>query len=256
MDIRRYINFKKKEKLDESTACKFVLLFQGRTGSTYITECMNAHPHVIMEPEVWGGWGFQIPKTEIAAHITRQTEWLHDFFEKKYDATVRAVGFKTKLDDVLDKKRFIQYLRENVFKIIHMTRQNHVKLVISEINAQRLFDKQKRWNIDNKSQRPGPFYLDIDRFDDQLKWREKIEDWLDSYISLINVPTLKLYYEDLLANEKDFFKKITSFIGVTYVETSGVTKKNTPDNLNHIIKNIDALFIRYKYTKYEPMILL
>jgi hypothetical protein len=235
--------------------CKFILLFQGRTGSTYITERVDAHPRVKMEPEVWGGWGFQLSREKIPLYSQKQLDWLMSFYDKDYNIPYSAIGFKTKLDDVIDKRSFIRYIREKNIKIIHMTRKNIVKLVISEINAQRLFDITGKWNLDNKAERPGPFNLDLDEFDAKMKWRAQIEDWLDSYVKIINNPTLQLCYEDLLFDEVDFFKKLYGFIGTSPMQTMSKTIKNTPTDLREIIINYDELLQKYKYTCYEPMIL-
>ena len=43
---------------------------------------------------------------------------------------------------------------------------------------------------------------DLDDFDAQIKWREQIEDLLNGYVRIINNPTLCLYYEDMLFDEK------------------------------------------------------
>ena len=235
--------------------CKFMLLFQGRTGTTYITERVNAHPDVTMEPEVWGGWGFQIPQNELSEYSQKQKEWLARFYAQWDDKARRSIGFKTKLDDVIDKRSFIQFIRENDIKIIHMSRRNIVKLVISEINAQRLFDVTSKWNLDNDAERPGPFVLDLKEFEAKMKWREQIEDWLDGYVRIINNPTLCLHYEDMLLDERNFFKNIYHFIGINPVETSSKIIKNTPADLRQIIVNYDELLRKYKYTRYESMIL-
>ena len=233
---------------------KFVLLFQGRTGSTFLTDCANSHPQVKMDPEVWGGWGFQIEQDKIAAHVANQSNWLTHFYESSYPSSIKSIGFKTKLDDLLDKKHFITYLKDHDVKIVHLTRRNTVKLVISEINAQRLFDKSSTWNLEDERKRPSAFRLDLDKFHQQLLWREQIEKWLESYIFLANLPTIKLYYDDLLSDEKSFFETFYDFINVQYLPTKGRTFKNTPNDLQKIIINYDELLKRYKYTPYESMI--
>lgn len=251
--IFNIINLKKKRS--GRKLCKFILLFQGRTGSTYITERVNAHPEVRMEPEVWGGWGFQFSKEELPDYSQKQLDWLASFYEQRYDVEFKSIGFKTKLDDVIDKRLFIRYIRENNLKIIHMSRRNIVKLVISEINAQRLFDATRKWNLDNENERPGPFNLDLDKFDAKMKWREQIEDWLEGYVKIINSPTLHLFYEDMIFNEKSFFEKIYHFIGILPVQTVSKTIKNTPNDLREIIINYEEFLKKYKYTRYESMIL-
>ena len=257
----RYIMIKILKKIQTGSSQKslnrnkFILLFQGRTGSTYVTDRLNAHPVIKMDPEVWGGWGFQVQESEIAEHIKMQQNWLRRFYLQEHHKGMKAIGFKTKIDDVLEKRDFINFLREHQLRIIHMTRRNMVKLVISEINAQRLYDKVSTWNLESEKDRPGPFELDLDRFDEQLRWREQIEAWLASYIKLISLPTLTLCYEDMLYDNRAFFSRIYEFLGVPFVDTVGKTFKNTSNDLRNVITNFDALLARYKYTIYEPMII-
>lgn len=234
---------------------KFVLLFQGRTGSTYINDRVNAHPAVRMEPEVWGGWGFQLSPDAIFDHIAKQQAWLTAFYEGQHPREIKAIGFKTKLDDVLDKRWFISYLRSQRMDIIHLTRRNLVKLVISEINAKRLFNTAATWNLEDERKRPGSFVLDLERFAEQLRWREQIEQWLAGYVNMLNLPTLTMYYEDLLVDEGPFFSRLYEFLGVPFADTKGKTFKNTPNDLRDVIENYDQLLARYKYTIYEPMII-
>jgi hypothetical protein len=238
----------------EEKVC-FTLLFQGRTGSTYVTDRVNAHPNVIMEPEVWGGWGFQLQQNELSDHIQKQHDWLSTFYLKERHSGAKAIGFKTKLSDVLDKRYFMNFLREHQIRIILLTRRNTIKLVISEINAQRLFDQASTWNLMSESSRLPSFTLDLDKFNEQLQWREKVEQWLTSYCSILNLPTKIFYYEDMLSDSQEFFAQLYDFLRVPFRDTVGKTLKNTPNDLRQVINNYEELLDRYQYTVYEPMIL-
>lgn len=248
-------------KLLSSDSCqhkekaRFVLLFQGRTGSTYVTDRVNAHPKVKMEPEVWGGWGFLISQDEIHEHKQKQSEWLNQLYLGVQNSDQWATGFKTKIDDVLDKRHFMSFIRKHNIRIIFLTRRNTIKLVVSEINAQRLFDKSSTWNLESENDRLNAFRLDLDKFHEQLMWREKVEKWLASYITVLSQPTLTLFYEDMLIDNQGFFTQLYDFLNVPYMDTVGKTFKNTSNDLREVISNYDELLVRYKYTIYEPMIL-
>lgn len=253
--MKRLRNFFSDNSEQNEETIRFALLFQGRTGSTYVTDRVNAHRNVKMEPEVWGGWGFQLQQHEFSTHIEKQHAWLTAFYTEESHPGTKAIGFKTKLSDVLDKRYFMNFLREYNIRIILLTRRNTIKLVISEINAKRLFNQASTWNLQSENDRLPSFTLDLDKFNEQLKWREEVEQWLVSYTTILNLPTMTLYYEDMLKDNQSFFAQLYDFLGVPFLDTVGKTLKNTPNDLREIITNYDDLLARYQYTVYEPMIL-
>ena len=231
---------------------KFVLLFQGRTGSSYLQQSLNSHPNIIMLPEVWAGMKY-IPKQKRKQNAEKQLNWAKEFFERYYNKKINAIGFKTKLIDVLDPKEFARFLEQNNIKIIYMTRRNIIKLTISEINARRLYNKTKRWNLAQEKDRLLPFNLNLNRFKKKLKEKEQMEKKLKIYIKTLNLPVLKICYEDLLMDELETLKKINKFLEVPFRKTKGNLVKNTSDNLKEIILNLDKIQSRYHGTKYEHM---
>ncbi|MBW2965736.1 sulfotransferase domain-containing protein [Candidatus Woesearchaeota archaeon] len=231
---------------------KFILLFQGRTGSSYLKESLNSHPDIIMQGEVWAGMKY-IPKNKRKQNAKKQLEWAQKFFGKTYNKKIKAIGFKTKFIDVLDPKEFARFLEQNNIKIIYMTRQNIVKLTISEINARRLYNKIKVWNLSSEKYHLQAFNLNLNRFKKRLKEKEQMETKLKIYIKTLNLPILKIYYEDLLMDEFEILRKINKFLEVPFRKTKGNSIKNTSDNLREVLLNFDEIQSHYIGTKYESM---
>ena len=94
---------------------RYVLLFPGRTGSTYITDHMASHPEIVAYYEVL---------CHYRDSWNQQRQYFDQTFMKERPSEIKAVGFKTKLSLVEDLESFESYLIENHFKIINLTRKN------------------------------------------------------------------------------------------------------------------------------------
>lgn len=232
--------------------CRFVLLTPGRTGSSYLTKSLNSHPNIIMLFEPWGSM-FKTPKEKWTERARDQLKWLDNFFEKSYDAQISAIGFKTKLIDVLDPKMFMEMLREKDARIIYMVRKNIVKLAVSMVNARRIYAKTNTWNLKREKDRLPPFYLDPNEFVIELENAICLKNRLKAYIEELKLPTLKIYYKDLFLNESKTLRRINEFLGVPFVHTRSSLLKNTNDNLRKAVLNFDEIRSRYKDTVYEDM---
>ena len=82
---------------------RFVLLFPGRSGSTYVISALDAHPHDHRE-----GRG---PRSRSGPQGPEaQLDWTRRYFRGPLVNRNKAVGFKTKLRDVLDQDGFARIL--------------------------------------------------------------------------------------------------------------------------------------------------
>jgi len=205
-----------------------------------------------MLPEVWAET-CKIPREKWAECAKEQLKWLDNFFEKSYDAKIGAIGFKTKLGDVLDPKMFTEMLRQKGVKIIYMDRKNIVKLAVSVINSRRIYAKIKDWNLKREKDCLSLLYLDPQEFAIVLKNVIDVKNELSAYIEEVKRPTLKIYYEDLLLNESKTLRRINEFLGVPFVHTRSSFLKSTNDNLRKAVLNFDEIYSRYKGTVYEDM---
>jgi LPS sulfotransferase NodH len=222
----------------------FVLLFQGRTGSTYLTEALSSHPEINVLGEKFHNRSNR-PGVQLQA--------MREFLTSPPFGNYRAKGFKTKLHDVGDPEGFAELLKKRSVYIIHFGRRNRVKHAVSWINAWRLYNVNGDWNLYKASERPAALTIDPAEFRTMLERIEERNRLLRDYVMSLELPTLSLYYEDLLVDERNTIDLVLSFLGVPSQPVGGKAIKNTSDNLRQVIKNFDELRSLYTGTPYETM---
>ena len=222
----------------------FVLLFQGRVGSSYLTEALSSHLEIKMLDE-------SFRRHRKTASI--QLKAMREFLTPPLLGSYRAIGFKIKLYDVGDHKGFAELLKEERVYIIHMSRRNMVKQAVSWIRASRLYDATGDWNLYKDADRLAALTIDPAEFRTRLEQLEKRERVLRDYVMSLELPTLSLYYEDLFVDKRNTIDLVLPFLGVQPQPVEGAALKNTSDDLRQAIENFDELRSLYTGTPYEAM---
>jgi len=230
-----------------SAVTPFVILFIERDGSTYLTSLLESRSDIrivyerfaVMRQKGQGG--------------REQLEWAERFLTPAPFGRAAAIGFKTKLVDVLDPSGFAEVLRRRRGRILHMRRRNHVKAVVSRINARRLYEASGRWNLYRDEDRLPPVEIDPLEFAGFLSEREESERLLQEYVRQLALPTLEIVYEDLLQSRQAALAKVNDFLGLAPADAEGKTLKHTSDDLRQVILNFDELRQRYAGTRYASM---
>ncbi len=231
----------------KSQVTQYVILFIERDGSTYMTSLLTSHPDIEAVYE-----RFAVLKQK-GANGYEQLTWAKDFFTPRWINRFAAVGFKTKLVDVLDKEGFINLLREKNVHILQMQRRNQVKAVVSRINAKRLYDASGKWNLYDEKERMPAFEIDPQMFDQYLQERIQADDELTRFTESLHLPTLKMVYEEMLVNRDEILKKVFNFLNVRPFPVEAKTLKNTSDDLRNAILNFEELKAIYSATPFEAM---
>jgi hypothetical protein len=221
-------------------------MFTGRTGSSYLISMLVTHPQIAAVGEHLVD--FQGEGAEAQIH------WAKEFLTPPIIGRHRAIGFKTKLIDILDPDGFAHLLRQLECNIVHMNRQNRIKAVVSRINSLRLYEATDQWNLFSEEDRlQSRMTIDPEQFESFLQHKEKIDRELEIYVDHMKLPTLKIYYEDLISDKEGTLENLFSFLGVSSHPVRSATFKNTKDNLREVIANFDEIRFRYLGTPYEPM---
>ena len=224
----------------------FIIIFQGRCGSTYLVEALDSHPEIRCEFETLSALKKQNYKSE------HQLAWARNFLTPDADCEV-VRGFKTKIRDVIDPDGFADLIRDLDCKIIHLRRKNLVKLTVSSYNSVRLKKRTGDWNAYDESERLSRATFDPDLFESWLHNSAQRAAEEKTWVKELAQPTLTLYYEDFLIDRESYFDRIFRFLGVRSIPVGGKAKKATSDDLRNALSNFDELVARYEGTEYEPM---
>lgn len=225
----------------------YVILFIERDGSTYLSSLLISHPEIQAVYE-----RFAVLKQK-GGQAKEQLDWMRSYYTPPIIGRKAAIGFKTKLVDVIDRDGFTRILQEKGVSVIQMQRYNRVKAVISRINARRLHDKSGNWNLYKEEDRLPPMEVDPALFAQYLQEREAADEELDQYVAGLNLPKLRIRYEDLLTSRDEVLDSLFAFLNVRPLRLEGKTLKNTSDDLRDVVLNFDVLRQQYLGTPYAPM---
>ena len=228
-----------------SQVTNYVLFLVGRVGSTYLSSLLDSHPSILAMGEELRDL------EEQGAQV--QLDWVRGFLTPPVIGTKKARGFNVKLIHICDPETFRSLVIENDSKILHMKRQNRVKAVISRINGRRLYEKTGMWGLFDKKNQLPPLAIDLSQFDEYLKHRERMDVQLEEYVKSLQLPTMDLYYEDLLSDRTAFLNDCFKFLDVPIRGVEGTTLKITSDDLSKAITNFYELRAVYQGTPYYSM---
>ena len=222
---------------------RFVILFQGKVDSTYLTEALGSHSNVCAKGEWFNG------QKGKAAQLTRMRE----YFEHSVPDDCDAQEFKVKLKDVGDPAGFASLLKEIHTQAIYLDRRNRIKLLVSLYNSQRLHDTTGDWNLYKHDDRPRSFSIDPTDFQARLAWMEEGRQALRNFVLDLELPALWLYYEDLLTHQQRTIQTALSFLNARPQRVEGRCIKKTSDRLRDVVEKFDELRLRYLGTRDEHM---
>ena len=237
-----------------------VLISPGRSGSIFLTHCLSNHPQIFCPRGSVLGHGYSV-RTVMGSVSSRQgatrplclaAAWA----ARGYDAAVAKVGYKPHV-------HVWGYMAERQAKIIHLTRENFVRVVVSR--------KVYRLGIRNKepskiySFKPVPMTRVKLGWPNFLKALEQLEQMVTAMrakIAATGLETLELTYEQLVGREGEEVARVNhsthfricKFLDVdcTYYLYTRLRKVN-PYPLSEIVKNWDEIrpkILDSKYAKF------
>lgn len=230
---------------------RYVIIFDARAGSSYITDCLNRHPEIIALPEIF----HNKPPDQIArleAHADRpwrskyrsrgRRRFLREILTGKSLVRPRVLGFKTKLAQLREPEAFRVYLEEKNYRVIHLDRRNPIKRAISSLNAERIFASAKRRNLLAGDRALEPFAPSIEDVQRALDKFAALAEVRQRYLDGIACEVKSVFYEDMIADEPAFFAGLHRFLGVRERAPSrSIVQKATPDDLRAALRNHDAI---------------
>ena len=138
-------------------------------------------------------------------------------------------------------EKFEKYLKENDFRVIHLTRKNQLKFIVSIVRAKQLRAETGTSNLIFQNQEAvGSTTISLVEFA-KAKRRLRRRYRLTRIVDRMKLPSLEIAYEDLLNDEQATLKQLWDFLDVRNVATVGKTRKNTPQDLRQAVSNLDEI---------------
>jgi LPS sulfotransferase NodH len=189
---------------------RFVILGHARTGSNYLLEALNRSLHVKVYHEIFG-------------QHTRE-------FGKDFDRTIaklyckappfcRALGFKLFYYHLTDEE-WATFLRHEDFRIIHLTRENRLRTIVSLDIAQ----KTDQWSTtsDTKATTHKSIWLNPANILARIENIQRNENLARTRFR--QRPVLEITYEKMTQCPDEVFGKIADFLRVGSISSCKIRK--------------------------------
>ncbi len=224
---------------------RFVILFPGRSGGTFLASALQQHPSISLRTE---------PLTA-SQHLggDGQASWIHHSLRGPWLGTRRAIGLTTKIADIVDPDATARVLRDLGTRIVLLERRNDVKHAISIIRARALKDSTGSWNRRAADAGLGPIAVSPEDFARRLERSRARKAATAAYAEHLGLPLLRIDYAELLTSPTDTFARVFEFVGLEPTAVTGETYKVTSDDLRESVVNFDELRSRYTGTPLEAM---
>ena len=233
----------------------FLMVVSGRSGSSYLTKLVDRDNRLVMLGEMLVG------KTEL-----QQKQILHDFFQGKlknesFLGKKAAIGFKTKLNDVIDRQNFLNLIKQHQPIIIINRRRNFLKQAISRArmlvlleNTAKKYGKRHHSPVDKSDIVPA-IKVDPDWIYRTAKNFAQRDKELEKFSHKLNDRVATIYYEDFAVEPTVAIAKLSEILEIDInIDNYDVTYKNTSDDLRQAVSNYDELKARLKNTEYSSML--
>ena len=216
---------------------RFAIIGYARTGSNYVAGGINSSRSVHMFHEI-----FAAHNRELGKNFDKIMSKLY----RKQEKRIRNVGFKLFYYHLTENewKKFLSY---KDISIIHLTRRNHLRTLVSlEIAF-----KTNRWTSGNSklSLESRIVYLDPDKL---LKDIEKIIKYENiTRDRFRDRKMMEVVYEDVVKDPINQFTQIGNFLGITDIDHQKIhIRKQNPEVLKNLIGNFDEVSYSLKNTRF------
>ena len=216
---------------------RFAIVSTARTGSNYLSGGLRTSPSVRMYHELFADHNRQIGKDFEKIFST--------LFQYESRAT-EVVGFKVFYNH-LTEEEWKKLMSRRDLKIIHLTRRNRLKTVISlEIAF-----KTGYWTKSSPAGGPRDKNLVLDP-SLLLKRLEQIEQGEAATRSRFSDrPILEVVYEELVQSPKEEFASVGEYLGVYDIDPDKIKlKKQNPETVQQLITNYEEVETSLRNTRF------
>jgi len=160
------------------------------------------------------------------------------------------VGFKLFYEH-LTGNEWERFLSHNYIDIIHLTRRNRLRTIVSLDIA----FKTDQWSLSVNEREGGSMekriLLDTSTLIHRIESIRGYEAFIRDRFK--DRPKIEVAYENLIGEPGQVFKDIGAFLGVDDFDLGKITlTKQNPESLEELIVNYDEVYGLLKDTKYAP----
>jgi len=219
---------------------RFVVIGNARTGSDYLflglknSNCVRMHHEVFAEHNLeMAGKGF---------------DQIFSMLFGKQNKNIKAVGFKLFYDH-FTKDEWEKFLSYNDFKIIHLTRENCLRTIVSLDIAYKL--DQWSSSVEDKYIQPieKRIWLDTSNLIGRLEQIKNYENLTRCCFKDRHI--LEVEYNKLTTKPGETFNRIGEYLGFDDIDfTKIMITKQNPESLEQLITNYDKVYRLLENTKF------
>lgn len=218
---------------------RFAIVGNARTGSNYLFDGLKSSNSIRMYHEIFADHN---------RTIGEDFEKIVSRLYRKQSRTTKIVGFKLFYNH-LTEDEWIQFLSYRDFKIIHLTRWNRLRTVVSLEIAFRTGQWAKSRRANDPRLAEKRIWLDASGLIDRLEQIEKNEVLTRRRFSGRQI--LEVGYEELITNPIEIFHCIGEFLGVNDLDPSRIRlSRQNPESLRQLIANYDEIDLLLKNTRF------
>jgi LPS sulfotransferase NodH len=216
---------------------RFAIVANARTGSNYLLDGLKTSSAVRMYHEIFASHNRTVGKDfeKILSTVYQ--------YESK---STSLVGFKVFYNHLTDEEWQKLVARKDL-KVIHLTRRNRLRTVISlEIAF-----KTGQWtNARNKGGlKEKRLILDPVKL---IKRLEQIEEGeAATRVRFCDRPVLEIVYEELVRSPREMFESVGAYLGVDGIDPGKIRlKRQNPESLEHLIINYNEVVATLQNTRF------
>lgn len=217
---------------------RFLILFPGRTGSTWLVSALASHPQVRAEEEIL---------------VRRSAREQRAIIEERFGTPPHpgtSIGFKAKLKDVAELDRLADLIRTAPISIILMRRRDLLRLAISRVTARRLHERIGRWNLASGDAKAPAAPISPQELEEALLHCEATVQELDRFAGSLQVPLLETEYAELVSTPATSLDRVQRFLGVVPQTLSSGVRKNTHEDLRLAVPNFAELVAHFAGSRF------
>ena len=223
---------------------KFVVITRSRTGSNLLISLLDSHPNV----QTYG---------EIFSRLNGQTArdiWSYCFSKKS--RKLKYLGFKIFYyhpQDSEDQTVWNYILEDKNIKIIHLTRDNMLRTVVSNQVAHKT-DAWVNHDPDLSEDLDKRIELNVDEC---LKEFKKIKEWENNTRDKFrNHDIFEMSYEELAIDRQKSADNVFKFLSLPSSKVNTTLQKQNKERLEDLILNYEAVRAALQNTKWSYLLQL